>query len=178
VARRLVDSDAEVRDNALVAARLQQSEPIASAAIREYLSDLAQDSSRTIHTRRTALEALREIRDTAAIPLFIKMLDDIHSELNSEAQSSLSVLARTDLGAEARAWHKWWRANKERHRIEWLIDALMHEDSKFRRAAGDELKNVTKEYFGYYDDLPRKERAGAQARYLQWWEAKGRARFR
>jgi hypothetical protein len=53
----------------------------------------------------------------------------------------------------------------------------MHENADIRRAAGDELKNITKEYFGYYDDLPRTERAAAQARYLQWWESKGRVRF-
>jgi len=32
--------------------------------------------------------------------------------------------------------------------------------------------------FGYYDDLPKKERAKAQERYREWWESKGKARFR
>ena len=74
-------------------------------------------------------------------------------------------------------WEKWWRKNAGRHRIEWLIDSLMHEDADIRRTAGDELKSITKEYFGYYDDLPRRERAGAQARYREWWEGKGKSRF-
>ncbi|MEP7053365.1 MAG: hypothetical protein ABJB12_23580 [Pseudomonadota bacterium] len=46
------------------------------------------------------------------------------------------------------------------------------------RTAGDELKRLTKEYFGYYDDLPKKERERAQDRYRQWWESKGNARSR
>lgn len=87
------------------------------------------------------------------------------------------MLCRTDLGGDAGAWEKWWRKNAGRHRVEWLIDALMHENDDIRRAAGDELKSITKEYFGYYDDLPKKERAAAQARYREWWDTNGRSRF-
>ena len=46
-----------------------------------------------------------------------------------------------------------------------------------RRAAGDELKAATKEYFGYYDDLPRREREQAQQRYREWWRVEGRLRY-
>jgi hypothetical protein len=53
----------------------------------------------------------------------------------------------------------------------------MHEVPAIRRAAGDEVKALTKEYFGYYDDLPRKEREKAQQRYRDWWAAEGRLRF-
>ena len=53
----------------------------------------------------------------------------------------------------------------------------MHENPDIRRAAGEELKSLTKEYFGYYDDLPKKERARAQHRYREWWEGRGKARF-
>jgi hypothetical protein len=59
----------------------------------------------------------------------------------------------------------------------WLIDALMHDDPEIRRAAGEELKALTKEYFGYYDDLSKGERQKAQRRYRDWWEATGKARF-
>ena len=53
----------------------------------------------------------------------------------------------------------------------------MHEQPSIRNAAGEELKFLTKEYFGYYDDLPRRERDKAQARYREWWEKTGRAKF-
>ena len=67
--------------------------------------------------------------------------------------------------------------NTGRQRIEWLLDARMHEQPSLRRAAGDEFKLFTKEYFGYYDDLPKKERARAQALYRAWWDRQGRQRF-
>jgi hypothetical protein len=53
----------------------------------------------------------------------------------------------------------------------------MHDDVEIRRAAGEELKAITKEYFGYYDDLSKGERAKAQRRYRDWWESTGKSRF-
>ena len=87
------------------------------------------------------------------------------------------MITRQDYGLDLRRWQEWYARNGARHRIEWLIDALMHEQPSLRRAAGDELKLLTKEYFGYYDDLPKRERERAQALYRAWWEREGRARF-
>jgi hypothetical protein len=53
----------------------------------------------------------------------------------------------------------------------------MHPEQEIRRAAGDELKSSTKEYFGYYDDLSPRERERAQGRYRDWWTSKGKLRF-
>jgi hypothetical protein len=53
----------------------------------------------------------------------------------------------------------------------------VHEQPSIRNASGEELKALTKEYFGYYDDLPRRERDKAQQRYRDWWVTIGRARF-
>lgn len=177
VARRLVDDNQDVRRAALAAARMLQRDPVARAAIREYIADLARDRSRSNEARHAALEALSDVRDAEAVPVFIQMLEDPNRELAKSARWGLTVLTRTDLGDKAYEWEKWWRKNAGRHRIEWLIDSLMHDDAEIRRAAGDELKSITKEYFGYYDDLPRRERAGAQARYREWWEGKGKSRF-
>ena len=87
------------------------------------------------------------------------------------------TITRQDFARDAVRWTAWWEQNANMHRIEWLIDSLMHDDAEIRRAAGDELKALTKEYFGYYDDLPRKERARAQSRYREWWDTKGKAKF-
>jgi hypothetical protein len=35
------------------------------------------------------------------------------------------------------------------------------------------VKLLTRRLFGYYDDLPPKERERAQVRYLQWWRDEG-----
>jgi hypothetical protein len=78
---------------------------------------------------------------------------------------------------DAQRWAAWWQANSGRHRLEWLIDSLMHEQRALRAASSEELRLLTKEYFGYYDDLPKRERERAQARYREWWETIGRVRF-
>src|SRR4029079_17830720 len=80
-------------------------------------------------------------------------------------------------GTSVQRWSAWWSDNYERHRLEWLIDALMHDQAAIRAAAGEELKTTTKEYFGYYDDLPKRERERAQSRYREWWNSVGRVRF-
>jgi HEAT repeat protein len=177
VARRFLDSDETVRRAALAAARLLQADEEARAALRDGLAQLAADHSQPEAVRLAAIEALAEVRDQRAVPRLIPLLGDKHAELAKHAHWALSVLAREDLGREPRVWHDWWRENGSRHRIEWLIDALMHESPEIRRAAGDELKALTKEYFGYYDDLPKRERAKAQKKYREWWDARGKARF-
>jgi hypothetical protein len=62
--------------------------------------------------------------------------------------------------------------------MEWLIDSLTHEVAEIRRAAGEELRSLSKEYFGYASDLPPRDRERAQQRYRDWWITEGRARFR
>jgi hypothetical protein len=177
VARRLSDADAEVRRAALAAARLLQAHPEARTAIRDELLELASASARPTDARHVALEALADLRDPRSVPRLIRILSDGAPEIVKSAHWALVVISRQDFGRNADEWKKWWDANAEKHRIEWLIDALMHEVADIRRAAGDELKSLTKEYFGYYDDLPKKERARAQQRYREWWESKGKARF-
>jgi hypothetical protein len=54
--------------------------------------------------------------------------------------------------------------------VEWLIDSLMHSDERLRRRAGDELKHLTQEYFGYDPSGPKKEREAVQHKYRAWWQ--------
>jgi hypothetical protein len=104
-------------------------------------------------------------------------LTDGATEIAKSAHWALVVIARQDFGRDVERWKDWWESNSGKSRIEWLIDSLMHDVADIRRAAGDELKSLTKEYFGYYDDLPKKERARAQQRYREWWDSQGKARF-
>ncbi|HEY6560061.1 MAG TPA: hypothetical protein VI072_22405 [Polyangiaceae bacterium] len=177
VVRRLSDADAEVRRAALAAARLLQSHPEARTAIRDELLELAAAPARPMDARQVALEALADLRDPRSVSRLIRILSDSAPEIVKSAHWALVVISRQDFGRSADEWQKWWDASSNKHRIEWLIDALMHDVADIRRAAGDELKSLTKEYFGYYDDLPKKERARAQQRYREWWESKGKARF-
>lgn len=178
VARRFLDSDENVRRAALSAARMLQEDDESRAALRDGLAIVAADGAQSNDARLAAIEGLADVRDQRAIPRLIPLLPDTNAEVAKSAHWALVVLTRQDCGKDPRAWNDWWRENGSRHRFEWLIDALMNDDAAIRRAAGDELKTATKEYFGYYDDLPKKERAKAQNKYRQWWDAKGKARFR
>ena len=87
------------------------------------------------------------------------------------------VLTRQDFGNDPDRWDPWTEANKDRHRIEWLIDGLLHGDEELRRAAGEELKHLTQEYYGYHPALPKRDREVAQRKYRRWWESEGKQRF-
>ena len=130
------------------------------------------------YDRAAAMSAMAELREPAVVPELIRALGDGDERVVEAAQRGLTVVTRQDVGADARRWVKWWELNANRHRIEWLIDALTHEVSEIRRAAGDELKALTKEYFGFAAELPARDRERAQQRYRDWWITEGKARFR
>lgn len=178
VARRLTDEDEDVRRAALAAGGLLLTHAEAAEALQAKIAESVSDVTRPEESRHSLIEALAELRAPLVVPTLIRLLEDGSPDIVRSAHWALGVITRQDFGTKAAAWEEWWLANSQRHRIEWLIDALLQENQEVRRTAGDELKSLTKEYFGYYDDLPKKERERAQERYRQWWETKGKARFR
>jgi len=178
IARRFYDGDVEVRRSALAAARLLSSAPDALEALVAELGGMAEDRGKPTGVRLMAMETLAELRQAQAVSHLVRVLTDNPVDVVQAARRALVILARHDVGASPAAWVEWWRHNSSRHRIEWLIDALTDESADVRRAAGEELKAQTREYFGYYDDLPPGERAHAQEKYREWWEARGKGRFR
>ncbi len=178
VVRRLTDDDADVQRAALAAGHMLLHHVEAAEALQAKIAETVSDVTRPEDSRHSLIEALAELRAPLVIPTLIRLLEDGSPDIVRSAHWALGVIARQDFGTKAAHWEEWWLANSSRHRIEWLIDSLMHENQELRRAAGDELKSLTKEYFGYYDDLPKKERQRAQDRYQEWWESKGKARFR
>ena len=178
VVRRLTDDDADVQRAALAAGNMLLHHPEAAEALQAKIAETVSDVTRPEESRHSLIEALAELRAPLVIPTLVRLLEDGSPDIVRSAHWALGVIARQDFGTKAALWEEWWLANSNRHRIEWLIDSLMHENQELRRNAGDELKSLTKEYFGYYDDLPKKERQRAQDRYREWWESKGKARFR
>ena len=172
---RVFDAEPRVRRAARAAARAYAE--VQPQAIVERLELVAMDGGEPKERRTLAIEALGETREPLAIPALMPLLDDPNVEVVAAVRSALTVIARQDFGVTSAKWTAWWEQNRERHRLEWLIDALMHEHAALRAAAGEELKTITKEYFGYYDDLPKRERERAQSRYREWWNSVGRVRF-
>ena len=176
IVRRLSDTDPTVRRAALDSGRRYEKQSTARAALRDAVCAVATDSSQSDDARLAALEAVADWRDGRCVPKLMKLASEA-SAIGKSVRWALEVLTRQNFGALVSKWEAWWTQHGGEHRIEWLIGALMHEDPHVRRAAGDELKSLTKEYFGYYDDLPAEERAHAQQRYRDWWERAGKARF-
>jgi hypothetical protein len=127
--------------------------------------------------RLVAIRALGELRDAAAVPILVEMLKEEEPRLLDAARRSLVVLTRQDLGDVHRKWVAWLDRNRERHRIEWLIDALASPEHELRAAAGDELKQLTQQYYGYHPSMPKRDRDVAQRKYREWWESEGYRRF-
>jgi hypothetical protein len=175
IVQRVFDAEPRVRRAARAAARaFAEGHP---KAIVERLELVAMDGGESLDRRALAVEALGEMREALAVPALVPLLDDPNAQVAAAVRVALTAITRQDFGASSQKWQPWWEANKDRHRLEWLIDALMHDQAALRAAAGEELKTITKEYFGYYDDLPKRERERAQSRYRDWWNTVGRVRF-
>jgi len=128
--------------------------------------------------RAAAMRAIGDARQSSLVPVLLAALADADEGVVAAAHEALVQLTRQDLGGDARPWLAWWQENGARHRVEWLIDALNHDVSEIRRAAGEELRLITREYFGYSSELPVRDRERARQRYHDWWITEGRARFR
>lgn len=141
------------------------------------LGRIVRDDEAERGRRALMIETLEDLREGFAVPPLVMALSSEDEEVAQHARRALITLTRQDFGSDPQRWAQWWKQNGTRHRIEWLIDSLVHEQPSIRNASGEELKAITKEYFGYYDDLPRRERDKAQQRYRDWWKETGRARF-
>jgi hypothetical protein len=136
----------------------------------------AQLPQRDPNTRRIAARALGELRDPKSLAILVELLRESDPQLPDAALYALRVLTRHDFGRAYRKWASWTERNGARHRVEWLIDALLHPDEDVRSAASEELKAITQEYFGYHPSLKRREREIAQRKYQKWWDEEGKRR--
>ena len=172
---RLSDQSERIRRVARIAAAAMAKSH--GEEVAREIGRIARDSRLERGRRLEMLLVLEEIREPLAVPTFISVLGDHDEDIAAASRRALQVVTRQDFGGDARRWTAWWNQNSSRDRIEWLIDALVHDVQGIRRAAGEELKAVTKEYFGYYDDLPKRDRERAQLRYREWWKHEGHLRF-
>ena len=175
---RLVDDDLAVRRVAALAARtVLQRAPSAASALVDPLVGVLLDPGAPPALRSRAAAALGEVRDARAVEGLILGIESYDRDVGAACHDSLVTITRHDPRMAGQTWPSWFSKHKQEHRIEWLIDALLDEAEPLRDAAATELKALTKQYFGYYANLPRPERETAQARYRTWWDAEGRAKL-
>ncbi len=176
IGRRLYDSDPGVRGGAYRALSVLYACETEFTELMERLRASARDG-RKLQSQVTAIEALGRLRDVESFEFLVSLLESPQVEVARAAHASLVRLSCQDFGNSKKKWLAWLEKNDSRHRLEWLIDALMHSDERLRRRASEELKHLTQEYFGYHPGLPKREREAARQKYCRWWEQVGRRMF-
>jgi hypothetical protein len=170
---RALDDDARMRRVARASVRaLAEAYP---QLVVDRLGHIANEPSASRRLR--AIEALAETREPAAVRALMPLLEEDVMDVVTAARNALVFITQQDFGRDTDKWLTWWEKHHNRHRLEWLIDSLMHDQRALRGGASEELRGITKEFFGYHDDLPKRERERAQARWREWWDSVGRVRF-
>lgn len=176
VARRMLHGDPVLRHVALDVLRRYARLPQFATVLRA-LSDLSERPGKDPRRQLLALEALGALRDARSLQTLVARLNDSSEPIVQLAHKALVDLTAQDFGTVAKRWDSWAEQVGAQHRIEWLIDSLMHADSSIRGLASDELKRETQQYFGYHPGLPRRDRELAQRKYREWWQNEGKANF-
>lgn len=141
------------------------------------LARVLAETSQVLVRRVIALQMLGEVRDPASVPHLLPRLIDPQPEISAAARASLTLVARQDFGLHLSHWNEWFDQNRGKQRAEWLIDALGHASSLLRLAALEELVKLTRNAFGYQDDMPKRERDRVMQKFRDWWAVEGRARY-
>ena len=176
VARRVLEPELDLRLLALDVLRSYAGMPQYEVVLRA-LADMASRPGVDPGRQLIALEALGELRDGRSLVTLLARLRDPSPQVIAAAHRALVVLTGQDFGPLPRKWESWAEGWGRAHRVEWLIEALMHNEETVRALAGEELKRLTQQYFGYHPALPRRDRELAQRKYREWWELEGRLAF-
>jgi hypothetical protein len=172
IGRRLFDLDPGVRSGAYRALSVLYACEVEFTQLIERLRASARDG-RKLQLQVTSIEALGRLRDADSAEFFISLLESPEAPVIRAAHASLVRLSCQDFGTHKKKWTAWFDKHSDQHRVEWLIEGLMHSDERLRRRAGDELKHLTQEYFGYEPGLSKKEREAARQKYRLWWRRVG-----
>jgi hypothetical protein len=172
IGRRLFDSDAGARSAAYRALSVLYACEVEFMQLIERLRASARDG-RKLQPQVTSIDALGRLRDADSFEFFVSLLESPEVAVIRAAHASLVRLSCQDFGTHKKKWTAWFDKHSPQHRVEWLIDGLMHTDERLRRRAGDELKHLTQEYFGYDPGASKKERDAAQQKYRVWWQRVG-----
>jgi type II secretion system (T2SS) protein E len=173
-ALRACQGDPDLAVRAAASHAIQAMTKAFGASVVDALTRLRPDA--TPEERAHALHTMGQAGEPATVPDLIRGLDDDDERVVAVAHDALVRVTRQDLGATAAPWLEWWDQNAGRDRIEWLIDALVHDTAEIRHAAGEELRSQSRQYFAYSSDLPARDRERAQQRYRDWWVTEGRTR--
>ncbi|MGB5348309.1 MAG: HEAT repeat domain-containing protein [Polyangiales bacterium] len=172
VGRRLFDTDPGVRSNAYRALSVLYACEVEFTQLIERLRASARDG-RNVESQAAAVDALGRLRDADSFEFFVSLLESPDPDVVGAAHASLVRLSCQDFNRSKKKWSVWYEKHRAEHRVVWLINALMHSDERLRRRAGDELRHLTQEDFGYEPGKSKKLRIAAQKKYRTWWVGVG-----
>jgi len=136
--------------------------------LKESLRALAVASDSDQRSRLLAMRALAVLRDEGCVAMLIPILS-AHSVLGEAAWRVLRMLTAQDFAAAEADWSAWYTENRDRPRVEWLIDSLDHDEPEIRAIASRDLARTSAQDFGYRVDMPDDQRRAIQERYRLWW---------
>ncbi len=169
LATALFDDDQGVSRSALYALELfHEQEGI--EGLKESLRALAVASDSDQRSRLLAIRALAVLRDEACVEALIPVLSE-RSVIGEAAWRVLRMLTAQDFGDRAADWHAWLLANRERSRVEWLIDGLDHPDAEVRAIASRDVVRASGHDYGFKTDMASHDRKAIRERYRLWWAA-------
>lgn len=146
--------------------------PRAVAAVRRELS--AADRNHQLYAAR----GVGTLRDVSAIDTLIELLASKDRFIQEAALESLCSITGQQHGLKPHRWKNWYLENRDRHRVEWIIDSLRHRDLPVRRWAQDELIRVTGHRVPFSPLGDRQARDVAARAWTDWWVSVGHQQFR
>ncbi|HEY4183079.1 MAG TPA: hypothetical protein VGM90_39925 [Kofleriaceae bacterium] len=172
LAERLFDQDFGVRACAIEALAGYPVHDLGTALVRV---------RRAVHSSDpevvgAAAAAIVELGDVDAVADLIGAIER-NDRAGEHARRALVALTAQDFATSERKWRKWHEGARDRSRIEWQIEGLSHKEDAIRENAINVLRRLTGEHFGYYHDLPRREREAAVEKWTSWWKDVGYRRF-
>jgi hypothetical protein len=179
IAARLFDVDHDVQRIAVVAARLLgPTRPITEPIIRR-LEEVLRDAREPLWRRRRAATVLGELHARVAVPSLLDALDGLDardSPITESAHEALVAITCQDFGVDKIKWLVWWEQQHKKHRVAWLIDALVHRSADLRVRAAEELRTLApRSGLSRVATASPEELAELHRRYLTWWRESGHA---
>lgn len=127
--------------------------------------------------RLYAARAVGTLRDVEGIARLIDLLASKDRFIQEAAIESLCSITGQQLGLKPHRWKSWYVDNRERHRIEWIIDSLRHKDMPVRQWAAHELSRITGHRIAFSPVADKRAREAAVRSWTDWWNAEGKARL-
>lgn len=174
LAHSLQDSDLQIRKIAGQTLLKFKSMEQFPDVLYDLRADLSHPSPRP---RKAATDALAALGDVDSIPAFIALMNDSDLTVVESACNALVSLTKQDFAQNEDKWLAWWEQNYYRHRIEWLIDGLVHKAPEIRAAAATELEELVGLNFGYHFDMDEREREMIRRHFADWWIDFGRVKY-